>query len=40
MARKPEAQDPLAQVRSLLTPRRRGVRAERLQPGFFEDLDG
>ena len=29
-----------AQVRSLLTPRRRGVRVEQLQPGLFEDLDG
>ena len=27
------------QVRSLLTPRRRGIPAERLQPGFFEDWD-
>ena len=29
-----------AQVRSLLTPRRRGVAAGQLQPGFFEDWDG
>lgn len=29
-----------AQVRSLLTPRRRGVRAEHLQPRLFEDWDG
>ena len=29
-----------AQVRSMLTPKRRGVSAEQLQPGFFEDWDG
>lgn len=27
-----------AQVRSMLRPRQRGVRATDLQPGFFEDL--
>jgi len=29
-----------AQVRSMLTPKRRGVPIERLQPGLFEDWDG
>ena len=29
-----------AQVRSMLTPRRRGVPVEQLQPGLFEDWDG
>ena len=29
-----------AQVRAMLRPRRRGVRAEQLQPGLFEDFDG
>ena len=29
-----------AQVRSMLTPRRRGVPASQLQPGLFEDWDG
>lgn len=29
-----------AQVRSMLTPRRRGVPADQLQPGLFEDWDG
>ena len=28
-----------AQVRSMLRPRRRGVRAEELQPGLFEHLE-
>jgi hypothetical protein len=27
-----------AQVRAMLRPSRRGVRADHLQPGFFEDL--
>jgi excisionase family DNA binding protein len=27
-----------AQVRAMLRPNRRGVRADQLQPGFFEDL--
>ena len=29
-----------AQVRSMLTPKRRGVPIEQLQPGLFEDWDG
>ena len=29
-----------AQVRSMLTPKRRGVPAEQLQSGLFEDWDG
>jgi excisionase family DNA binding protein len=29
-----------AQVRQLLQPRRRGVPAEQLQPGLFEDWSG
>jgi excisionase family DNA binding protein len=29
-----------AQVRALLTPRRRGVPAESVQPGMFEDWPG
>lgn len=27
-----------AQVRAMLRPTRRGVKADQLQPGFFEDL--
>jgi excisionase family DNA binding protein len=29
-----------AQVRSMLSPRRRGVPVEQLQPSLFEDWDG
>lgn len=29
-----------AQVRAMLRPRRRGVRAEDVQPGLFEELEG
>lgn len=29
-----------AQIRSMLTPRRRGVPIEQLQQGLFEDWDG
>jgi excisionase family DNA binding protein len=29
-----------AQVRSMLRPSKRGIRARELQPGFFEDVSG
>jgi excisionase family DNA binding protein len=29
-----------AQVRSMLRPSKRGIRASQLQPGFFEDVSG
>jgi excisionase family DNA binding protein len=29
-----------AQVRAMLRPDKRGLRASQLQPGFFEDLSG
>ncbi len=29
-----------AQIRAMLRPSRRGIPAEQLQPGFFEDLEG
>ena len=29
-----------AQVRAMLRPGKRGVRADQLQPGFFEDVTG